>query len=57
MAKKRERRDDHLVARADAESAQRDRQRIGAVADPDAVLGAEEGANSDSKASTSGPRM
>ena len=39
----RERRDDHLVARPDAESAERDRDRLGSVGDPDRLAHAEVG--------------
>ena len=52
-----ERRDDDLVAGADAERAQGDRDGLGAVGDADRVRGAQVGANSCSKAATSGPRM
>ena len=51
----RHRRRDDFVARADAERAQRQRDRIGAVAMPTACGAPEASANSRSNASTSGP--
>ena len=54
----RERRDDDLVAGPDAERAQRDRQRVGAVGDADGVRARRSTPRTrDSKAATSGPRM
>ena len=53
----RERRDHDLVAGADAERAQRERQRVGPVRDADRVAGADIGGELVLERLTSGPRM
>ena len=53
----RERGDDHLVPRADAQRAQREQQRVGAVGHPERVLGADVARELVLEAATSGPKM